>query len=163
MFKKLKQFCEDNKFELSDTLIHWRYGDWSISVTELLWLIVDPWFEYVKNNHTKKLQEACDRWNEVHDNAENHNSIVYREIKKNNNIYKYHKTFKQWKILHGVNILETEKTFVKQWIRGTIDALTNIWLVDYKSSRKHNIKYFLQVAWYCWLSEENNWYILYMN
>lgn len=164
-FRELINFCEKNRFDLWETLIHGRYGDWSISVTELLSIIVDPWFEFVKANHPQKLKEACDRGTEIHSMLENSDTveIISTPSKKESAYYKYYKRFLEWKILSWVEILEKEKTFIKDWIRWTIDAITDLWVVDYKSSRRKNIKYFLQVAGYCWLSDNDKWYILYMN
>jgi len=158
-FSKLKEFCKNNNFNLSNELIFWRYWDNNISVTELLTIIIDPRFEYIKYNYKWKLEEACKKWEAIHSILEN-NKIV----EEDNIYYKYYKRFLEWKILLWITIIEKEKVFIKDWIRWTIDVITNLWIVDYKTSKKkYDEKYFLQVAWYCWLSNNNKWNILYIN
>jgi len=154
-FGQLKKFCSDNGYELWIDLVYGRYGTDDISVTELLSIIEDPSFTYIKQNHWEKLQEACDRWHAVHEMLDKE-KIDYKHKD-------YYKRFREWKLLYSITIVDKEKTFYKEWIRGTIDAITNLWVVDYKTSIRKNEKYKIQIAAYCRLSWLNNWYILYMN
>ena len=68
----LQEFIKKNWYYLK-TEIDWdwdRYKNWTPSVTTLLWLIWDDWFDYVKRHHADKLQEAANNWTIVHDEAE---------------------------------------------------------------------------------------------
>ena len=169
MYDNLISFCEDKKLFISDTLKYNRYWDWNISVTELLSILEDDSFNYVKRNYAQAIENACERWKQVHSNIEE-NKFDYKnyysdslEISSNNKLDKFYLAYKQWKIINSITILSSEQTFVKDWLRGTIDAITNLWVVDYKTSLKENEKYCIQVAFYCYLSWEENWYILYLS
>jgi hypothetical protein len=157
MYSKLEKFCEDNKLKLAWHFEYNRYWTWEISITELLSILVDPTFEYIKQNHSEKLQQACDRWTAIHENIE-------KWIDTSNPHYR---RFKEWKICEWVKILHKEKKFTREWIRGNIDAIIEsdklTWPVDYKSSLRRNEKYKLQLAWYCWLTWYTMWWILYLS
>ena len=163
-FGQLKLFCEKNGYELDTDLVYGRYGDNNISVTELLSIIKDPSFEYVKANHSKAVEEACERWTAIHDMLESEHVVQWcRSTKIDTTKTSYYKRFREWKLLYGIEILEKEKTYYKDWIRGTVDAVTNLGIVDYKTSKRQNEKYKIQIAAYCWLSWLNDWRILYMD
>jgi len=153
MYENLNKFCEDNWLQLSWSFEYGRYWDSKVSITELLSILVDPGFEYIKQNHAVKLQEACDRWTRIHENLE----------KGTDKQDPFYRRFREWKIVHGIDITYKEKTFYREEIRGMIDAWTNIWPVDYKSSLRMNEKYKLQVTWYCRLTWDKQWWILYLS
>lgn len=165
-YKKLREFCWVNKLKLWDELNYWRYWDWLISVTEMLSILVDPWFEFIKKNHSDKLKKACDKWTMIHEAIELDAKLDMRwaKNKEQQMVHDYMKTYKSWKIIHMIDIEHKEKTYVKDWIRWTIDAISDWWhIIDYKTSRRKNNKYMLQIAAYCWLSWLESWSILYMN
>jgi len=156
--KLLKEFCERYGYELSDQLKYWRYWDDMITVTELLSLIIDPWFEFVKTNLPDKLKKACDRWTRVHKMFETW------IVPDDNILHAYNKQYKQWLLLHDISISDKEKTYYKDNIRWTIDAvLEDGTIVDYKSSMFSNIKYNIQIWWYAYISGLSKWSILYIN
>ena len=168
MYENIISFCEENKLMIKDNYSFNRYWDWLTSVTELLWLLEDSTFEFIKKNYKEELEKACERWTTVHSNIET-NTFNREEYIKNNleinkkDISRYYLRYKEWQLINGIKILHKEKTFVNGQIRGTIDVITNLWVVDYKTSLIDNPKYHIQVAWYCWLSWEKNWYILYLS
>lgn len=164
-FWQLKLFCKDNWFELWTDLVYGRYGTDDISVTELLSIIEDPSFTYIKQNYWDKIQEACDRWHAVHEMLESEEVHIVQWSRSWIDITKtsYYKRFREWKLLYWIDIIDKEKTFYKDWIRWTVDAITNVGVVDYKTSTRKNPKYMIQIAAYCWLSWIDTWYILYMD
>lgn len=163
-FDNLIKFCEENNLTLSDHFYHGRYGDWKVSVTELLSILVSWVFEHIKLNHTEALEKACARWTLVHENIENNISERPKSASdKPKPTALYYRRWREWKVCSGVNILEKEQDFFRDEIRGTIDAITDIWVVDYKSSMIKNKKYWLQICAYCWLSWHTTWWILHLN
>lgn len=157
MFEKLKAFAQENWLQLAWSFEHWRYNDWMISITELLSIFVDPWFEYIKIHHADKLKAACERWTRIHENIEKWTD------KKD----PFYRRYREWKLINGVTILHKEKKYTRDNIRGTIDAVIEseevVWPLDYKSSLRRNEKYCLQVAGYCWLTGYKQWWILYLS
>lgn len=150
----LQQFCEQNNFYLRDS-INWewdRYNDWIASITTVLNLIIDPWFEYVKRNHADKIESAANRWKLIHANAEDH--VKNGNMDVDNSVIEFFTIF-------DVEPIYTEKKYVKD-VQWTIDLVWDIhwkdsWIhnIDYKSSVKNkNKKYRMQLAWYKYL----NWY-----
>lgn len=162
MFDLLKQFASENKMNLLDRLPSWwnRYGDWIGSVTALLKLFQEPWFEYVKRNYADEVAVACKRGTDIHQWAENFFSWVSDNIHKQ--IIKFH-------VLYDFKIHAQEQRVFKDisWgidVIGSSPLLSNGVLVnvDYKTNIKQNIKYKIQMWGYAYL----NWnpgYILYMN
>jgi len=166
MYENLNKFCEKNWLRLASSFSYWRYWDNKISITELLSIFIDPSFEYIKDNHSDKLEEACNRWTLVHSNIENNissrsNVATIKSHTPPQTLY--YRRWREWKVCNDIVIAYKEKTFVRDDIRWQVDAWTNIWPVDYKSSIRKNEKYKLQVTWYCWLSYEDKWWILYLN
>lgn len=155
----LKKFAESNGYEIKDS-IDWewdRYGDWLVSVTTILNLLRDPWFEFVKRNNPEALDKACARWKEIHSWAESFFNWDVASIDKR---------ILKWHVLYGVETLRQEMTYEKQWVRWTIDLewLVNWTLrnVDYKSSNNQSMKYHLQLAGYYWLNG-NPWSLVYLS
>lgn len=155
----LKEFAESNGYEIKDS-IDWewdRYGDWLVSVTTILNLLRDPWFEFVKRNNPEALDKACARWKEIHSWAESFFNWDVASIDKR---------ILKWHVLYEVETLRQEMTYEKQWVRWTIDLewLVNWTLrnVDYKSSNNQSIKYHLQLAGYYWLNG-NPWSLVYLS
>lgn len=155
----LKEFAESNGYEIKDS-IDWewdRYGDWLVSVTTILNLLRDPWFEFVKRNNPEALDRACARWKEIHSWAESFFNWDAPSIDKR---------ILKWHVLYGVETLRQEMTYEKQWVRWTIDLewLVNWTLrnVDYKSSNNQSMKYHLQLAGYYWLNG-NPWSLVYLS
>lgn len=158
MFDKINKFATDNWLMLSWSFEYGRYWDWKVSITELLSILVDPSFEYIKVNHAWKLKEACERWTRIHENLE----------KWNDKSDPFYRRWREWKICNGINIIQKENTYSKDEIRGTIDAMVEqewytLFPVDYKSSLRRNEKYCIQVAWYCRLTWATHWWILYLS
>ena len=159
----LKQWCDSNWFYLKDKIdfTYWRYWDWYVSVTEILKLIWDPWFEYVMKYNEDKVKEAAIKWTEVHKQAEDFFTPKSWVIDVNQNFMKFH-------TLYDVTVLKQEETYYKEGVRWSIDCigkvnydwLTQILNIDYKNSEKHSLKYLLQLAWYKWLNW-NNWVLVY--
>ena len=162
MFDLLKQFASENKMNLLDRLPEsWdRYGDWIGSVTALLKLFQEPWFEYVKRNYADEVAIACKRGTDIHQWAEDFFSWESDEIHKQ--ILKFH-------VLYDFKIAAQEQRIFKDiswWIDviGSSPLLCNGVLVnvDYKTNIKQNVKYKIQMWWYNYL----NWnpgFILYMS
>lgn len=159
----LKQWCNDNWYYLKDKIdfTYWRYWDWFVSVTEILKLIWDPWFEYVMKYNEDKVKKAASKWTEVHKQAEDFFTPKSWVIDVNQNFMKFH-------TLYNVTILKQEETYYRDGVRWSIDCigkvnydwLTQILNIDYKNSEKHSLKYLLQLAWYKWLNW-NNWVLVY--
>ena len=154
----LKEWLDNNWLKLKDK-IDWewdRYWDWQVSVTTILQIIEDPWFEYVKRNHAEAVEAACERWKAIHSWAEDFFSAKAMAVDKR--ILKFH-------VLHDVRVTWMEKTYFKEWVRWSVDLEAYVdWLeknVDYKSSAKKNPKYHLQITWYYWLNWKG-WGILYL-
>lgn len=159
MFDKIKKWSEENWFDLKDSIpSDWdRYWDWIPSVTTALKLIKDPWFEYVKRNYPKELEQACDKWKIVHTQAEDYfdgtSTLIHKQIMK------FH-------ILYDVQILDKEKRYEKDWMQWTVDLVCmingQIKNIDYKSSSNKSKKYLLQMWWYKYLNWYD-WWILYLS
>jgi len=161
MFENIKQWAIDNKYELLDYIPgNWdRYWDGVPSVTTILSLLRDPWFEYVKKLYPDQLKVACDRGTRIHWEAEDFFDAWEPVI--HSQIMKFH-------ILHDVVIIGKENNYRRYWIQWTIDLECYYngvhWLinVDYKSSAKKSKKYFLQMWGYKYLNGVD-WGILYLS
>jgi hypothetical protein len=164
----LKQWCDNNWYYLKDKIdfTYWRYWDWYVSVTEILKLIWDPWFEYVMKYNEDKVKEAAIKWTEVHKQAEDFFTPKSWVIDVNQNFMKFH-------TLYDVTILKQEETYYRDSVRWTIDCVGKVMYenpytipsyyitnIDYKNSAKHSPKYLLQLAWYKWLNW-NVWILVY--
>ena len=160
MFDLLKQFASENKMNLLDSIPRdWdRYWDGIWSVTALLKLLQEPGFEYVKRNYADEVAEACKRWTDIHQWAEDFFSWMSEDIHKQ--ILKFH-------VLYDFKIAAQEQRVFKD-ISWWIDVIGSSPLlswgvlvnVDYKTNIKENIKYKLQMCWYKYLNGYD-WYILY--
>jgi len=172
----LKEFCEKNWYYLK-TSIDWdwnaRYGDWIPSVTTILKLIWDKWFEFVLDRYKDEVEIAANKWTLVHNNAESYfkgdlrNDIDFNDkdkahLKLNPFISKFHSLFVK-------EIKNQETRYVKHWVSGTIDleAIINYrWKIedlnsDYKNAKMKSEKYKVQLGWYKTLNGKN-WLIVYV-
>jgi len=154
----IQEFCDQNWFKLKQS-IDWdwdRYNDGIPSVTTILWLIVDPWFEYVKRNYKEALSKACERWTRIHNEAED---FALGKSKTQ------HKQITKFQVLYDVTIESTETKYRKSifvhWeectIQWTIDVVWKLWIIptnaDYKSSMNTSLKYLLQLWGYEFLND----------
>lgn len=162
MFDLIKQFASENKMNLLDSVpLDWdRYQDWIASVTAILKLLQEPWFEYVKRNYANEVAIACQRWTDIHQWAEDFFDGVSDSIHKQ--IMKFH-------VLYDFKIESQEQRIFKDvswWIDVTWTSPLLSWgalvNIDYKTNIKQNIKYKIQMWWYNYLNW-NPWYILYMS
>lgn len=154
MFDLIKTFANENKLILIDELpLDWdRYKNWIPSVTWILRLFKEPWFEYVKRHYPKEVAKACERWTNIHQWAEDY--FNGKTDKMSKQIMKFH-------VLYDFDIIAQEDRIEKD-ISGTIDVVGwsplilagEIINVDYKTNTLRNIKYVLQICWYKYL----NWY-----
>jgi len=145
--------------------------DWdSVSVTEILWLIVDTNMDMVKRFHSDKMQEACDYWTEQHKAIENY---INNKEHLDTEVFKH---FKIFTIKHSVTEMQAELEYkITYWdlptITGTIDCIWLIgsdkYIIDWKTSKWirsfKSVKYNLQLAWYRWLARINKSAIVYLN
>lgn len=151
----LKEFCEKNWYILSDTLPKnlYRYWDDKISITTIISILKDPSLEYVIKYHQDKIDEACVEWIRIHKQAEEF-------FRKWSWVSEININFMSWLILKGLDIVKTESSYYKEWIRWTIDAVwysikdKKFYNIDYKNTNKHSEKYCLQLWGYKWL----NWF-----
>lgn len=160
---KLKKWCENNWYYLKDKIDFewWRHWDWIVTVTELLKLIWDPWFDFVINKYKDKIIDSAKMWTKAHFDAEQFFNPKSGITKINNNFMIFH-------TLYNIEIIDKEKTLYKDNIRWTIDLIwktnyywtTQIFNIDYKNSMKHSNKYLMQLAWYKYLNW-NNWILVY--
>lgn len=156
----LKQWCEDNWYYLKTEIdfAYRRHWDWVPTVTELLKLIWDPWFEFVMNRYEDKVKEAANIWTQVHSDAEQFFNAKSWVTTMNKNFMMFHS-------LYDVEVLKQEETIYKDWIRWSIDLIWHIrmqWIynIDYKNTAKHSLKYCLQLWWYEYLNW-NPWVLVY--
>lgn len=157
----LQEFLIKNNFKLKDT-IDWdwdRYGTGIPSVTTVLWLIIDPTFEYIKNTYPEQMQQAADKWTMVHNQAEvffqrDPSLLVpageWMPIELNDQIMKFH-------VLYDVEVIATEQMIMKD-VSWKIDLIWHIWYyrkdmnVDYKNSVNKSEKYKVQCGGYKYLN-----------
>jgi len=172
----LQQWCESNWYYLKDRIDFkwWRHLDGLPTITEILQLIWDPWFQYVMNNYEDKVKEAAEIWTAVHKQTEQFFIPKSWVTEMNLNFTKFH-------VLYNVTILKQEETYYRDSIRWTVDLVWQVTIeewkldhngyldtrdkrivcnIDYKNSNKHSPKYLLQLAWYKWLNW-NNWILVY--
>jgi hypothetical protein len=190
MYKNLKEFCKENWFTLKDRIDYkWdRYDNLIVSVTSILKIIVDPWFEFVVRNYWDKLQEACDNGTRIHSMWEEFYTPNYLKqcdsdpsqinlqwsleeisedeyLKSNKDIsmiVKFH-------CLYNTENIALEKRYEREWVSWCIDLICKLnykWRrliknVDWKTSKKHSPKYLVQLWWYKWLNW-NDWLIVYI-
>lgn len=158
--ERLLKFCKDHWYTLKESIDFDtdRYKDWIPSVTTILQLIVDPWFEYIKKHKKEMLKKACDRWNKIHKDAEDFS---------NGKSLSQHPQITKFQVLHDITTVHAERKHIKDWIQWTIDAEVQVgpieWLtnIDYKSSLHENAKYKIQLWWYHYLTW-NSWMILHI-
>ena len=159
MHNNIKQWCLENWYTLLDSIPNdWdRYWDWIPSVTTILSLIYDKWFEYVKRNHVEALKKACIRWKKVHWDAEDffdwNSPTIHKQIMKFHSLYNIE--------------IKWQEINCRSDIQWTIDLVCFVWElnvdmnIDYKSSKKKSKKYFLQCGWYEYLNWLR-WAVLYL-
>lgn len=159
----LIEFCKKHNYYLKDYIPKdWdRYWDWVPSVTTVLSLIWDDWFDYVKKFYADELQQAADKWTAVHEEAEHYFKKNSWVLKVNKNILKFHS-------LYVDNIISTEKRYQKWWVSWTVDLIAEIdyhkyeWIynADYKNSNLKSYKYKIQLWGYKYLTGYP-WLIIY--
>jgi hypothetical protein len=173
--KELKEFISRYEYWLHNILSYNSYRTWtrsevrdydSISITEVLGLIIDPTMEFCKRYYSDKMKEACEYWTWIHSDIEK--NIKWWKSKKEWIHIQYRLALlKEW-----INLIESEKLYSKNFkslpvITGTIDWLTDDTVIDFKTSRTDrnfkSVKYQLQLAWYRWLSWYSGSRILYLN
>lgn len=157
----LKQFCEIHWYTLKDRIDFkwWRHWDWIPTVTEILQLLYDPWFEYVKRAHPITLNKAAEEWTRIHKQAEDYFNWDSNDVK--NLILQFH-------LFNDVKTLHQEKTFYKWWLhnfRWTVDKIWEIesiiYNMDYKNSDHQSPKHKVQMWWYKDL-DTYNWILVYV-
>jgi len=177
----LKEFIERYNFWLKDTLTYnsyWvrgkrdSYRPWeSISVSEILDLIIDDNFNFVKKYYKDELKQACEYWTKTHWELEKYwNGWL---LSKDN---KLHVQVRLALIRDKIKIDKTEKIYSLQleWIpiiTGTIDVTWSIrdneYIIDYKTSSKSRnylrVQTKIQLAFYMHLSNIKNASWLYLN
>lgn len=168
----LKEFINKNWYILKDRIdFVWdRYWDNTPSVTTILKLIEDPWFNFVMERYKDQVEESAAKWTIVHDAAENFYrwNFIFTDneedaIKLNPNVSKFHSLFVK-------EILWMETRYEKDWVSWRIDleALVDIrWYeyianIDYKNAKVKSEKYKVQCGWYEWLNW-NPWVLAYVN
>ena len=168
----LNEFIENNWYYLK-TSIDWewdRYWNNIPSVTTILKLIWDPWFDFIMSKYWNQVEAAALKWTWVHDTAENFyrwNLVATDDIEEaitlNPNISKFHSLFVK-------EILWMETRYEKDWVSWKIDleALVNIrWSeyianIDYKNAKAKSEKYKVQCGWYEYLNWKP-WILVYVN
>lgn len=181
IMKYLNNFIKKYWYELRDTLTYNSYAvkwsrdthrEWdSISVTEILSLIIEPNFEIVKDIHSESIEKACSYGTNIHNTLEEY--VLWHIELPNENIYRQ---FKLSIIKERIKPIIPEEMFALNidWlppITGTIDLQADIkWvknIIDYKTSRKNRnfitIKHLLQICFYIKLSWIQKWWLLYLN
>lgn len=175
----MKEFIIRYGYELWDTLEYNSYRTWerseirnydSLSVTELLKLIIDPNMEMVKAIHSEKLQTACDYGTQIHKDLEQY--FHTWELPRT----PIHLNFRRALVEKDIKILEAEKTYkldIGIWfpLTAMLDTKVKIgkqrWTMDYKCSRKDRnfitMKYELQWNFYAMMCWEKNAWNLYLN
>jgi len=149
----LKDFCLQHNFTLKDKIdFEWdRYWDGIPSVTTILKLIEDPWFEYVKRAYPQEVEKACDNGKIVHKDAEDFFKRNWSSYEVSPQIMKFH-------VLYDITPIHFEERFIKDGIQGSIDIIWNVGRlnkdmnIDYKNTQMHSVKYFVQLMWYKYLN-----------
>lgn len=156
----LQEFCSKYKYRLRDR-IDWewdRYGDGIPSVTTILNLIVNPLFESIKYNYPDKIEEACERWTQMHSDAEDFSLKWSLEV---------HNWFVEWHTLYDVSNEIVEKQFKKDcsW-KIDFNCYTPLYWtinVDIKTNiHNKDPKYKIQLGWYKYLNWYD-WFLLYLD
>lgn len=177
--KHLHEFIRKNGYELGKVLEYNSYRTWersetrdfdSLSVTELLKLIIDPNMNIINSIHSDKMQKAMYYGTQIHKELE---TYFYTWELPNEPI---HLNFRKALIQKDINILEAEKDYeldIGIWMTFTakldtivsIDSLTGP--MDYKTSRKDrnfiSMKYELQWQLYAYLAWYDHSWTLYLN
>ena len=149
-FVHLNEFIAKHKYELWEVLTYNSYGvkwardsyrPWeSISVSEMLWLIIDPWMHMAKTYYPIQFKEACDYGTKTHKEFENYNNGALLDSSKAIHVQKRLAMLKE-----NIEPLLSEQTYSLQiwWIpiiTWTVDVVclfkgvTSI--LDYKTSKK---------------------------
>ena len=163
---KLNKWIEDNWYYLKDKIDFEidRYKDWHISVTTILKIIWDKWFDYVLTNHKEAVDKAAELWTQEHYKAE-------KFFEKDSEIKEMNPNFTKFLILKNIEVIDREKKETKEYkwfkFRWSIDCIWSCMIdnpftapsyydinIDYKNTNKHSPKYVLQLEWYRWF----NWY-----
>ena len=181
-YRNLQKFIDKYPdYSLSDTLTYNSYRTWqrsevrtfnSVSVTEILWLIIDANLDIAKRFYSDKMQEAARYGTQIHNDLEQ--SILWdKQLDSNQEI---HKQYRLACIKESIEPLTPEETFIID-IEGlpkvtwTIDLQANIhnvkWVIDFKTSNKNrnfiSVKSKIQICSYLWLSKLEIWWLLYLN
>ncbi len=155
----LKEFCEKYNYTLRDKLPEgWdRYKNWIPSVTTILSLLEDKWFETVLRVNSSAVKSSIQEWLKTHKEADEFFKPKSLTKDVNLNVIKFHSYY-------DVKIISTEETFYKD-ISGQVDLICNIdgiiYNVDYKYSKYQSPKYFLQLMGYKYLNG-NDWILAYL-
>ncbi len=160
----LIEFCNKNWYTLMDSIPENRdrYGNWIPSVTTVLKMIQDPWFDYVMQNFKPEVMEAARIWTEVHEWIE----TFFTDWAANDS--QWFKNSVKFHSLYNIKIIEQEKQYMKWWISWKIDLIANVeyninWIynIDYKNCLKHSPKYLVQLWGYKYLNW-NPWLLVYL-
>ena len=177
--KKTKAFIKKYWYWLWDILtynsyrVKWRRDEVrdydSISVTEILWLLIDSNMEFCKSFYKKELEEACEYWTKSH-------HAIEQYIKTGKKEHQLVTQYSLAEIQLWLKPLHTEKTYLLNVeglppISGTIDLIANKdWqetIIDFKTSRKNrnfkSVKYYIQLWFYSLLSWKEKACLLYLN
>lgn len=180
--KYLNAFIEKHNYELWEVLtynsywVEWLRDDYrpgeSISISEILWLIIDPWMQFVKAYYEEEFEESCRYWTKTHWELED--NVNWKALLERDN--KLHRQFKLALIKEDIVPRITERTYELklEWLPVITWTLDVIWdiediehLIDYKTWRKKrnfkSIKSQLQLSWYRKLSFIERSALLYLN
>lgn len=173
------EFIQKNGYELGNVLEYNSYRTGarseirnhdSISVTELLKLIIDPNMNMVESLFQTSLEEAKNYWTLVHLNLEKY--FHTKELPDE----KIYMNFRKALIQNDIELLESEKDYdlmigLPFPLTAKIDTIIKCWdkvgPMDYKASRKIrnfvSMKYQLQLELYKYLSNYDYSWNLYLN
>lgn len=148
----LNEFCTKYWYKLLDKLPDNRDRYWTgiPSVTTILSLLKDDDFNLVLRKNSSAIKSSITEWLKTHKDAELYFQKDSWVDTCNLNVTKFHSYY--W-----VSIVWQEVYYNKD-ICWTVDLVATInWVtynIDYKYSKYHSVKYFLQLMWYKYL----NWY-----
>lgn len=154
----LQQFCDKYKYKLRTSLPKWwdRYWNWVPSVTTILSLLQDEWFNKVLQYNAEAVDNAVQEWLQTHKDAELFFQPLSWVSKTHPNVMKFH-------VLYNVNVIWTEITYKKD-ISWCVDLVCEIdgklYNVDYKHAKYHSAKYLLQLMGYKYLNW-NDWMLVF--
>jgi len=157
---KLIEFCNQYWYKLKDKVDYdWdRYWDWNASVTSILKMIIDPKFDFILNKYKDQCEKSAFIWKQEHSNVE-------LFFKPKSGVDKMNNNFMKFITLYNIKPIYQEKTYIKDWVRWTIDMIADVnyydlkWTynIDWKNTNKQSKKYELQLNaykrlnWYDWI------------